>query len=77
MDFVFDRTIEGRVLKCLTIVDDATHEAVAMVPERAISRLTVLLVLKVPFLTPFRIKDLADKCDSYSVNSTSYALVHI
>lgn len=37
MDFVFDRTIEGRVLKCLTIVDDATHEAVAIVPERAIS----------------------------------------
>jgi transposase InsO family protein len=37
MDFVFDRTLEGRVLKCLTIVDDATHEAVAIVPERAIS----------------------------------------
>ena len=28
-DFVFDRTAEGRVLKCLTIVDDATTEAVA------------------------------------------------
>ena len=37
MDFVFDRTIDGRVIKCLTIVDDATHEAVAIVPERAIS----------------------------------------
>lgn len=37
MDFVFDRTLEGRVLKCLTIVDDATHEAVAIAPERAIS----------------------------------------
>jgi transposase InsO family protein len=37
MDFVFDRTLEGRVLKCLTIVDDATHEAVAIVPQRAIS----------------------------------------
>ena len=36
MDFVFDRTGEGRVIKCLTIVDDATHEAVAIVPERAI-----------------------------------------
>ena len=36
MDFVFDRTLDGRVLKCLTIVDDATHEAVAIVPERAI-----------------------------------------
>jgi hypothetical protein len=32
MDFVFDRTAEGRVIKCLTIVDDATHEAVAIVP---------------------------------------------
>lgn len=36
MDFVFDRTAEGRVIKCLTVVDDATHEAVATVPERAI-----------------------------------------
>lgn len=36
MDFVFDRTAEGRVIKCLTIVDDATHESVAIVPERAI-----------------------------------------
>ena len=31
-DFVFDRTADGRVMKCLTIVDDATHEAVAIVP---------------------------------------------
>lgn len=37
MDFVFDRTGEGRVIKCLTIVDDATHEAVAIETERAIS----------------------------------------
>ena len=37
MDFVFDRTAEGQVIKCLTIVDDATHEAVDIVPERAIS----------------------------------------
>jgi hypothetical protein len=34
-DFVFDQTAEGRVLKCLTIVDDATTEAVAVVPARA------------------------------------------
>ena len=34
-DFVFDRTADGRVMKCLTIVDDATHEAVAIVPARA------------------------------------------
>lgn len=37
MDFVFDRSAEGRVIKCLTIVDDATHEAVAIEVERAIS----------------------------------------
>ncbi|MBK8286774.1 MAG: IS3 family transposase [Ahniella sp.] len=37
VDFVFDRTAEGRVLKCLTIVDDATHEALAVEVERAIS----------------------------------------
>ena len=36
MDFVFDRTAEGRVIKCLTIVDDATHEAVAIAPEHSI-----------------------------------------
>ena len=36
MDFVFDRSADGRVIKCLTIVDDATHESVAIVPERAI-----------------------------------------
>jgi putative transposase len=36
MDFVFDRTAEGRVIKCLMIVDDATHEPVAIVPEWAI-----------------------------------------
>lgn len=36
MDFVFDRTADGRVIKCLTVVDDATHESVATVPERSI-----------------------------------------
>jgi len=36
MDFVFDRTAEGRGIKSLTVVDDATHEAVTIVPERAI-----------------------------------------
>ena len=36
MDFVFDRTADGRVIKCLTVIDDGTHEAVAIVPERAI-----------------------------------------
>ncbi len=36
MDFVFDRTADGRVIKCLTIVDDATHESIAVVAERTI-----------------------------------------
>ncbi len=45
MDFVFDRSAEGRVIKCLTIVDDATHESVAVVPERAIGGLTVTRIL--------------------------------
>ena len=36
MDFVFDRIGSGRVLKCLAIVDDATHESVAVTPEHAI-----------------------------------------
>jgi len=45
MDFVFDRTADGRVIKCLTIVDDATHEAVAIEVERAISALMLTRVL--------------------------------
>lgn len=36
MDFVFDRIASGRALKCLAIVDDATHEAVAVIPEYSI-----------------------------------------
>jgi putative transposase len=36
MDFVFDRIASGRTVKCLAIVDDATHEAVAVVPEHTI-----------------------------------------
>jgi putative transposase len=35
MDFVFDRVAGGRALKCLTIVDDATHECVAIEPGHA------------------------------------------
>ena len=35
-DFVFDRTADGRVVKCLTVVDDATTEAVAIVPARTL-----------------------------------------
>ena len=37
MDFVFDRTAEGRSIKNLTIIDDATHEAIAIIPERTIN----------------------------------------
>jgi transposase InsO family protein len=45
MDFVFDRSADGRVIKCLTIVDDATHEAVAVVPDHAIGGLAVTRIL--------------------------------
>jgi putative transposase len=45
MDFVFDRTAEGRVIKCLTVVDDATHEAVVIEVERAISGTGVTRVM--------------------------------
>ena len=45
MDFVFDRTGEGRSLKCLAIVDDATHESVVIEVERAISGNGVARVL--------------------------------
>jgi len=44
-DFVFDRTVEGRVLKCLTVVDDATTEAVGIVPARALGGLPVTQAL--------------------------------
>jgi transposase InsO family protein len=36
VDFVFDRISSGSTVKCLTVVDDATHEAVAVVPEHTI-----------------------------------------
>ena len=32
-DFLFDRIASGRILKCLVIVDDATHEAIAVIVE--------------------------------------------
>lgn len=35
MDFVFDCVAGGRSLKCLTVVDDATHECVAIIPTHA------------------------------------------
>ena len=45
MDFVFDRIAGGRVIKNLTVVDDATHEAVAIVHERATGGLSLTLIL--------------------------------
>lgn len=45
MDFVFDRSADGRVIKCLAIVDDATHESVLLRPERAISGAMVTRLL--------------------------------
>jgi len=46
MDFVFDRTAVGQVIKSLTVVDDAIHEeAVAIVPERAIGGLSLIRIL--------------------------------
>lgn len=36
MDFVFDRVADGRSIKCLTVVDDATHEAIVIAPEHSI-----------------------------------------
>lgn len=37
----FDRSAEGRVIKCLTIVADATHESIAIVPARTLSGMHV------------------------------------
>lgn len=46
MDFVFDRTAEGRSIKNLTMVDDATHEAVAIVSERAMGGNQLVAILE-------------------------------
>lgn len=46
MDFVFDRTAEGRSIKNLTVVDDATHEAVAIAPERALGGNQLVRILE-------------------------------
>ena len=46
MDFVFDRVAGGRAIKCLAIVDDATHEAVAVVPEHNMGGNQVVRVLE-------------------------------
>jgi len=51
MDFVFDRTAEGRSIKNLTVVDDATHEAVAIVAERALGGHQLVRILEQLALT--------------------------
>jgi len=45
MDFVFDRVAGGRSLKCLAIVDDATHESVTVTPEHAIGGQQLVRIL--------------------------------
>ena len=51
MDFVFDRTAEGHSIKNLTVVDDATHEAVAIVAERALGGHQLVRILEQLALT--------------------------
>lgn len=46
MDFVFDRVAGGRAIKSLVIVDDATHESVAIVPQHCISGQQVVRILE-------------------------------
>ena len=46
MDFVFNRSSDGCVLKCPVVVDDATHESIVIEVERAISGHAVVRVLE-------------------------------
>jgi transposase InsO family protein len=45
MDFAFDRIASGRTLKCWAIVDDATHESVAVVVEHGMGGNHLIRVL--------------------------------
>jgi transposase InsO family protein len=45
MDFMFDRIASGRSIKCLVIVDDATHESVAVVAEHSMGGNQMVRVL--------------------------------
>jgi len=45
MDFVFDRVASGRAIKSLVIVDDATHESVAIVVEHSMGGNQLVRVL--------------------------------
>ena len=46
MDFVFDRVAGGRAIKNLAVIDDATHEAVAVVAEHNISSHRLVQILE-------------------------------
>ncbi len=46
MDFVFDRVAGRRTIKNLAVVDDATHGAVAVVPEHSISGHKLVRILE-------------------------------
>ena len=46
MDLVFDRGPEGYSIKSLSLVDDATHEAVAIVPERVLGGNQLVRILE-------------------------------
>ena len=59
-----DRTAEGRVLKCLTTVNDAKHESLAVEVERAISGQRVLNFLE--RLAPGRDLPRVIRTDNYS-----------
>jgi len=45
-DIVLDRTAEGRGIKSLTVVNYATHEAVAIVPQRVLSGNLLVRILE-------------------------------
>lgn len=45
MDFLFDQFVDGRRIKCMTVVDDFTREALAVMPRRSISGREVAEIL--------------------------------
>ncbi len=44
-DFVHDQTIDGRSLKCLTVVDEFTQEGLAVRVNRSMTAIDVVRVL--------------------------------
>ena len=49
-DFVFDRTMDGRTLKCLTVMDEYTREGIEIHCARSITSGTVKRILETLFL---------------------------